>query len=225
MNIKLFARCTMAGLALAMFLTLGASSSWARKGFYIGVGAAQQSAGGDLDGTHSYADPSGSPVILAGKLGSDQAGIAAVIGYGFSRFFALEYLTANSQHKASSPLTTGTSNASLNTQVIGARFTLPFGEKVEAFLRGGYGIYEADYNTYSFDQITGQVNRVVFDGTGTAVGGGIELFFGRLGVEFGYTTHNISFDQASPSGSQKLTLDPKLSATAATTDVIFSIHF
>jgi hypothetical protein len=225
MNIKLFARCALASLALAIFLTLGVETGWAREGFYVGVGAAQQSAGGDLDGTHSYADPSGSPVILAGKLGSDQAGGAAVIGYGLSRFFALEYLMANSQHKASSPLTTVTSNASFSTQVLGARFTLPFGEKWEAFLRGGYGIYEADYSTYSFDQVTGQNNRVVFDGTGTAVGAGIELFFGRLGVEFGYTTHTFSFDQAKPSGSQKLTLDPKQSGTAATTDVIFSIHF
>ncbi len=225
MNIKLFARCTMAGLALAAFMTLGAGPGWARQGLYIGVGAAQQSAAGDLDGTHSYADPAGSPVILAGKLDSGQAGGAAVIGYGLSRFFALEYLMATSQHQASSPLTTLTSNASLTSQVLGARLTLPFGDKVEVFVRGGYGAYELDYNAYSFDQITGTNNKVAFTGNGTAVGGGIELFFGRLGVEFGYTTHNISFDRASPGGSQRLTLDPKLSASAATSDVIFSIHF
>jgi len=225
MNSKRCARHAIAGLALAMLLMAWAGHGWAREGFYIGAGAAQQSVGGDLDGTHSYADPSGSPVLLAGKLGSDQVGGAGMIGYGLSRYFALEYMIANSQHRATSPLTALTSNASFTSQVLGARLMLPLGDIVEAFARGGFGVYEADYNSYSFNQLTGHGNRVAFNGSGTALGGGIELFFGMLGIEFGYTAHSISFDQVSPSGSQKLSLDPKLSAMATTTDVIFSIHF
>jgi hypothetical protein len=189
------------------------------------VGAAQQSAGADLDGTKSYSDPSGSPVMLAGKLDGGQAGGAAVVGYGLNRFLALEYLMATSEHKASSPQTTQTSDASFSTQVLGVRLTLPFGERVEVFARGGYGLYEVGYNSYAFDSTNLQTSKATFSGSGTSAGGGFELFFGKLGIEFGYTMHSISFDRVNAAGGQKLAIDPKLSASADTTDVIFSYHF
>lgn len=212
-----------AALGVALVLAAGPGQAWAKPGFYFGIGAAEQTLGGDFDGTRAFSDPSGSPTFIAGKMGAG-SGTAAQIGYGFGRHFGLEYFTADTQHKATSTLTPNRSNAEFVSQVIGARFSAPFSERFEGFVRVGYGLYEMDFNNYSKNaqNVTG---KVAFTGTGTAVGAGFEIFFQELGIGLGYTEHNYTVAQAKPAGGRSLGLSPALTGSASTTDLMFSIHF
>lgn len=212
------------GAAIGMgLLLLEPGLANARQGFYFGVGAAQTSVGSGLDGTHSYQDPSGNPQFVDGKM-KDGSGVAAEVGYGFNRHFGVEYLYEDTSHTASSTVASGTSNAEFISQVFGIRLTAPFSKRFEAFLRGGYGMYEADYSTFS-KNAANQRGKVAFDGTGSAIGAGFEMFFQELGIELGYTQHSFAMDRAKPAGGQSLSLPSKLNGDASTVDLMFSLHF
>jgi hypothetical protein len=211
--------------ALALVTTLAASAQ-ARPGFYVGIGGAQQSVKGDLDGTHTYADPSGTPAFAEGKLDSGNVGLTAQIGYGFNRFFGLEYMLAETQHQAKNEVINESSDATFKSQVLGARLTAPFGQRVEGFLRAGYGIYDVTYKKFAATGATlSSRGDVVFSGTGTALGVGLEFFFQELGIGIGMTQHNYKVDRAKPDGGKELGLKSDLSGAATTADVMFSYHF
>lgn len=218
-------RVLQIGSAVGCVLVLaGSSPAWARPGFYLGVGAAQTDVGGGLDGTHSYTDNTlnPAPVFFDGKM-KEGNGLAATVGYGFNRYFAIEYLYADTQHTATNSLLPNSTNAEFTSQTFGIRLTAPFSERFEGFLRAGYGLYEADYNSYAF--VGPQVGKVAFSGTGTAIGAGFEVFFQELGIGLGYTQHSVSFDRATPSGGQKVGLPSNLSADVSTIDLLFTYHF
>jgi Outer membrane protein beta-barrel domain len=204
-------------------VSMGAGLAHARQGFYLGVGAAQTSFSGGLDGTHGYKDPSGNPQFIDGKM-KDGSGVAAEVGYGFNRHFGIEYLYEDTSHKATSTAANSTSNAEFISQLFAIRLTAPLSKRFEAFLRGGYGLYEADYSTFSKNPTTGQLGKVAFSGTGDAIGAGFELFFQELGIELAYTDHNYSMDRAKPTG-QALRLPSKINGDANTLDLMVSLHF
>jgi hypothetical protein len=210
--------------ALAVVATLAASAQ-ARPGFYLGIGAAQQSVKGDLDGTHTYLASSTGPGFGDGELDSGSIGLAATVGYGLNRFLALEYLYADTQHKATNPGGGKSSDAQFTSQLIGARLTAPFSQRVEGFLRAGYGIYDVAIDDHSVNLTTGSVGKVAFHGTGTGLGIGLEFMFNELGIGVGYTQHNYKIDRAKPDGSKEVGLPSDLTGTATTTDVMFTWHF
>jgi hypothetical protein len=213
-----------AGLSLVLMAGVSQQAT-ARPGLYLGIGAAQQSAGGDLNGTHGYVDPSGSPTFVEGKLDGGQVGTAANVGYGFGRYFAVEYLYASTQHKATSHLVNATSNADFTSQVIVARLSMPMGERFEAFLRGGQGNYEVDYHTFS-RTAGGQLGKVAFTGSGSVLGGGFEVLLRpKFGVGLEYTQHQVTLNSASPAGGQKVSLPASLSFPASTTAFMLTFHF
>jgi hypothetical protein len=213
-----------AGLSLALLASVSVTAS-ARPGLFLGIGAAQQSAEGDLNGTHAYSDPSGSPQFVEGKLDGGQIGTAATVGYGFGRYFALEYLYANTQHKATNHQVNATSNADFTSQVFAARLTMPFSPRFEAFLRGGQGSYEVDYHAFSKTS-AGQLGKVAFTGSGAVFGGGFEIFMSeRVGVGLDYMQHQVSLKSGSPAGGQKLSLPASLSVPATTTTLMVTFHF
>jgi len=218
------------GIALALTwlcaFTLAGTAALARPGFYIGVGAAQQTAEGDLDGTHVYRNSSDTVRLTDGKLDGGSIGLAAQIGYGINNFLALEYLYADTKHKAESDAVSGKKDAELQTQMAGVRLTVPLGQRVEAFLRAGVGRYDVTYDEFS---VTGPAlsksGKVTFRGDGTAWGAGLEFFFNELGIGLGYTQHNYAIDRAKPESSSEQGLKSELTGAATTTDVMFTFHF
>lgn len=218
-----FAIALAASLAVLVGMALPAM---AKQGFYIGIGAAQQKVSGDLDGSHSYSDPSGSPIFVDGELDGGAIGLAFQAGYGFNENFALEYRYAQTAHKAKSDVVNAESDAKFTSQMYGAKLSTSMGKRAELFLRGGYGVYDVDYDDFSRSgpllTTKGSVN---FHGTGTVLGLGFEIFFQELGVEFGYTQHNFKLDRATPENGDELGLKSDLSGTATTMDVMFSWHF
>ena len=204
-----------------------------REGFYLGAGGASQSVSGDLDGTKSFSDSSGTVVILPGKPESG-TGTAVEIGYGFNQNFALEYLFTSTSHSSTHSFIRGdnTSNATLTAALFGARVTLPVGESLEIFGRLGLGVYSAEFETFA---LSGRVvapgvflissrTSTEFNGSGLGFGVGAEFFLGSLGIEAGATIHNADLDEATGAGTGG-TLPSALSTTITTVNLIIAYHF
>jgi hypothetical protein len=220
-----FQALVLQALALALTL-LPAGAAHAREGFYIGFGAVQQTVGGDFDGTHTLANPSGSNVFFDGKLDTGDVGMDLQIGYGLNRFFGLEFMYANSQHSAKSTQLDKTTDAEFTSQVYGVRLTAPFGQSVEAFLRAGYSLYAIALDNFARSGVPlTQSGNVTFHGAGTAIGTGLELYFGNWRWGLGYTQHNYKLDRAKPAGGRSLALPQDLSGVATTTDLTLAYHF
>lgn len=210
-------------LAVTLLLALTAAVANAHPGFYIGLGGAQQTVNGDMNGKHAYTDPSGAPMFGDGKLSANGSGGALEIGYGFGSHFAIEYLEAATLHDSKNTALGTSGAASFTSQMIGGKYIAPISRHLESFLRGGYGIYDAQF--LSFNSNAGNFSKATFHGTGSAVGAGLEVIFTKLGIELGYTQHNYDFDRAKPQGSRELGLHKDLTGTASTTDVMVNWHF
>jgi hypothetical protein len=210
-------------LMAALAMTLAAGTATAHPGFYLGLGGAQQSISGDMNGKHIYTDPSGNPQFGDGKFSAGGAGGALEIGYGFGTHFALEYFDATTSHTAKNSALGTKGDAVFTSQMVGGKFIAPMSAHLESFLRAGYGIYDAQFTSISPNPLG--LSKASFHGTGTAIGAGLEIIFTKLGIEFGYTQHNYAFDRAKPSGSRELGLHNNLTGTAATTDVMINWHF
>lgn len=213
----------IAFLALALgILAVSAQTGWAREGFYLGAGFAEQTAKGNLDGKTTILDATTGNQYLLGRLGAG-TGIALQIGYGFTKYFGIEYFSAATTHTATfhgQPDTT----AALGTSLLGVRLTAPLAKSFELFLRGGLSGYDLQYDKYGLT--SGVVaNKVEYTGNGSAYGVGFEILGDHFGLGVGYTLHSATLTQAKISGQATIDLPHHLNVPITTTDFMFSYHF
>ncbi|HUJ76696.1 MAG TPA: outer membrane beta-barrel protein, partial [bacterium] len=114
-----------AALLAGVLSGLGAGlprTAQARPGFYLGAGLAVQTADDDLNGSTAYINADGTQEYLVGKLDAG-SGIGLDIGYGFNRWWGVEYLVAVTAHTATHDFTSSDSPATLGTGLLGVRLT------------------------------------------------------------------------------------------------------
>ena len=213
----------IAFLALALgVLAFSASAGWAREGFYLGAGFSEQTANGNLDGKTAVLDPASGNQYLLGRLDGG-TGIALQIGYGFTKYFGIEYFSAATTHTATfhgQPDTT----AALATSLLGVRLTAPVAKSFELFLRGGLSAYDLQYDKYGLTP--GPVaNKVDYTGTGSAYGVGFEILGDHFGLGVGYTLHYATLTQGKIDGHSTFDLPHHLNVPMTSTDLMFSYHF
>ncbi|HUJ73722.1 MAG TPA: outer membrane beta-barrel protein [bacterium] len=214
-------------MLLLVALALGAQPALARQGFFAGGGVASQDFSGDFKGDSSLTSVDGTQVIVPGKPDTSN-GLEFMLGYGFNRFFGLEFdlaLTGNFAHAdvAGFP---SKSSSSVSTDMLGVRLTLPATDRWDVFARLGLAGATMSFRSFAHANLgtLGTVPRsVAFSGYGTAGGLGVEYFFGHLGIGLGYTQYQIGFDRSSATGISAL--PSTLNETINQADVTAAYHF
>ena len=215
-------------------LSIGAFTTQAREGFYLGAGFASVSASGDLKGNTFVTNTAGTEAEILGSLSSG-TGIALEVGYGFNRYIGIEYLGTGTRHTASTDKKVIPANdtaATVGTALFGFRLTAPVAKSFELFARFGMASSTVMYDEYSVPGTTtgtvftpsGKGGALTLSGAGSGYGAGFEILGEHLGFELAYTVYDVSFDRGKgvhSSGSLPKAIKETLSAGTA----IVAYHF
>ncbi len=137
-----------------------------------------QFVGGDLEDNRVLSFTSPNPVtVYPGNPGTG-AGFAFSFGTRFHPVLALEMNWAFSRHNTTHTNPAGNTTARFSILMFGMRGILPIGENLELFANGGIQFYDLAYSNNAIP--TGFSN---LSGSGFAAGLGLEILFGRWGVE------------------------------------------
>ena len=203
----------------------------ARQGFFLGVGLAQQSAKGDLDGSHVVTNSAGTEALSDGSLDSG-GGIALDIGYGFNNYIGVELMLAATSNTSSAPGLPDTT-AAVGSDLLGLRLTLPVGSALDLLARVGVSGHAVIYPDRAFQgtQSGGTFvasgpgkGNATFGGGGTAWGLGAEIFMGHVGLGLGWTEFTADINQASGGGISG-SLPKTLHETFTVADLTVAYHF
>ena len=163
--------------------------------------------------------------IVYGTNFESGGGFAFQVGFVPSRFIGVEVLLTATSHDATNAFQFPGErlDAALAAQIVALRLMLPLGDSFEIFGRAGFGAYGlAILKNVVFP---GRFFREdsTFSGTGRATGGGVFFTLGRVGIEVGVTTHDVTFDEVETDG---ITYSiPDIDMTVTTTNLLITAHF
>ncbi len=165
----------------------------AKKGFYVGLGAAYNTIGGDLDGTRGL--QGGSEIIILPDIKS-AVGIDIRGGYGINNQWAIELNLMSSRHKGDwAGLTKDVTYTSFS---VNGKYSLsPSGTVQPYFLVGLSGnsllIKEGSTNTS-----TGEVGDATLSGAGFNMGTGLDTYVNpNLSLDLGVLYRVVNYTSAS----------------------------
>lgn len=237
---RLFQIALFLGILFFLFSTF--HTLQARKyRWYIGGGGAFASiSGGPEDGERFETDPILNDVVYGAEF-DNGFGLNINGGFALNRYLAFEFLFLLSDHDA-----TNSQNPEVRGQVFDTTFSvlnltargmLPIGKTFEIFGRVGPGFYQLSKEVPSNRIVVFQVKpggsfsgsertdfRANFSGWGVIFGGGVAMNFGRLGLEFAISQHEVKLDELSDDrNGNTISIDERLSSTMAT--FTFTVEF
>ncbi len=222
-------------LFVSIFLFSAAITAYAKEGFYLSLGVANQSASGDLDGKKSYANDSTSPteVILVGKLSAGN-GYTIGAGYGLNPHVALDVLYSSTSHESDHDFIISgdnTSAAELSTLLMGVKLFVPISESQLLSFRLGISSCTLEYEDFSLigyksgsEFVFTDQKSVEYLGSGYGAGLGYEYIFDKIGLEINYIMHSVDFNEAKASKTSG-SLPEDIKATISTINAMLVYHF
>ncbi len=163
----------------------------AAQGFYLGIDLLYNTIGGDFNGVNEpEVDPGG--------------GVGVIVGYAFTPAIALQANLNTSAHNTNFTNNSSTVNARYREYIIGLKYNFLSEQKLQPFIRGGWGVFLFDTGKGFFD--TGMDDEF---GTGFDIGAGIDYYVRPQcsiggGVDYKFvdyvSTSETSFN-SSPGGS------------------------
>jgi len=164
----------------------------AKKGFYLGLGAAYNTIQGDFNGTSAL--QGGSEIIILPAI-DNAVGVDLTVGIGITDAWAVELNWLGSDHTGTWAGLQG--NVSFFSFSVNGKYNFQSSTTVQPYLLFGVSgnalqIYNGAQNTF-----TGQVGDATLSGTGFNLGAGVDHYLSpRLSLNLGVLYRYIAYNQA-----------------------------
>ncbi len=180
-------------LAVAMCIMLiVVSHAEAKKGFYMGLGAAYNTVQGDFKGTSAL--QGGSEIIILPDV-DNAVGVDLSVGYGITDAWAIELNWIGSDHTGTWAGLKG--DVSFFSFSVNGKYNFQSSTTVQPYLLFGISgnalqIYNGAQNIY-----TGQVGDATLSGAGFNLGAGVDHYLtSHLSLNLGVLYRFVDYDQA-----------------------------
>jgi hypothetical protein len=203
----------------AFMIVSAASEADAGKGFYLGVGIPYNTIEGDFKGNSAL--EGGNEVIILPDI-DGALGINVLMGYGFTRQWAIELNFLGSGHDGNWMGSAG--NVDFFSFSINGKYNFPSSGATQPYLLFGISGNSLNIQDGSQNLWTGEIGDATLSGPGFNLGGGVEHYFRKMSLRLGVTYRFVDYTDAegvSNSGG----IEDSLDGSGFTVMVSTAYHF
>ena len=200
---------------LLLLLAAATPAQALTRGWFMGVGLANQSLAGEIDGKTTLVGVD--HTVQPGRLESG-GGFSLTGGYNMDINFGLEFLIASTNHKALHTVA-GAQTAKLTSSTLAARIATG-GRRLDLFARLGWGVRTLTYDTAATTTLPQQSAKLT--GRGGSYGVGFEHLSNNWGLEAAYNVDKVRYDHVD-AGTTSGNLNPGVYASVRA--LLFSVNY